>query len=101
MPARSLPVVGPRRAADVHVAVSLRSASTARATRSRTPTKLYSYETLLERLAQDLENMAAALGPFIQEEHPVVREGHLARHRHLTPADPPRVSDGLVGGAPR
>jgi hypothetical protein len=38
--------------------------------------------------------MAAALGQLIQEEHPVVRERHLARHRHVAPADPPRV--GMV-----
>jgi hypothetical protein len=36
--------------------------------------RLYVYETLLERLAQDLKHMTAALGQFIQEEHPVVRE---------------------------
>jgi len=29
---------------------------------SATPAKLYSCETLIERLAQDLEDMAAALG---------------------------------------
>jgi hypothetical protein len=31
----------------------------------RMPAKLYIYETLLERLAQDLEDMAAELRPFI------------------------------------
>jgi hypothetical protein len=30
--------------------------------KSATPAKLYSCETLIERLAQDLEDMAAALG---------------------------------------
>jgi hypothetical protein len=29
------------------------------------PAKLYVYETLLERLPQDLEDMAAELGQFI------------------------------------
>jgi hypothetical protein len=38
----------------------------------RTPAELYIYETLIERLAQDLQDMAAALRPFIQEEHAVV-----------------------------
>jgi hypothetical protein len=35
--------------------------------------------------------MAPELGQFIQKEHPVVRERHLARHRHVAPADQPRV----------
>ena len=47
-------------------------ASTASATRSATRAKLYSWDALLERLAQDLEHMTAKLGPFIQEEHAVV-----------------------------
>jgi hypothetical protein len=33
---------------------------------------LYACDTLLERLAQDLEDMTAKLGPFIQEEHAMV-----------------------------
>ena len=49
-----------------------RATSTASATRSMTHAKLYLYETLLERLAQDLEDMAAELGQFIQEEHAMV-----------------------------
>ena len=36
-----------------------------------TPAKLYSCETLLERLAQDLQDMAAGLGPCIQGEHTI------------------------------
>jgi hypothetical protein len=31
-------------------------------------------DTGLDQLAQDLQDAAAALGPFIQEAHPVVRE---------------------------
>jgi hypothetical protein len=34
--------------------------------------KLYIADTLLERSAQDLKDIAAELGPFIQEEHAVV-----------------------------
>jgi hypothetical protein len=49
-----------------------RAAKVAKRLKSRTPAKLYIYETLLQRLAQDLQDMAAALGPFIQEEHAVV-----------------------------
>jgi hypothetical protein len=66
-----------------------------------TSAKLYSCETLLERLAQDRQDMAAELGQFIQEEHAVVGQRDLARHRHVTPTDPPRVRDGMVGGAAR
>jgi hypothetical protein len=60
--------------------------------------RLYSYETLLERLAQDLEDMAAELGPCIQEEHAVVGQRHLARHRHVAPTDQPHIRARVVGG---
>jgi hypothetical protein len=36
-----------------------------------TPAKLYVYETLLERLPPDLQDVAAALGPCIQGEHTI------------------------------
>jgi hypothetical protein len=62
-----------------------RAASVSRAARSSTCGRLYACDTLLERLPQDLEDMASALGPFIQEEHPMVRPRHVARHRHLPP----------------
>jgi hypothetical protein len=39
--------------------------------RSRTGGRLYSCEARFERLTQDLEDLAAELGPFIQEEHAV------------------------------
>jgi hypothetical protein len=57
--------------------------------------------TLLERLPQGLEDMAAELGPFIQEEHTVVGPRPLARPRHAAPADPPDIGDGVMGGATR
>ena len=59
--------------------------------KSATPAKLYSCEPLLERLAQDLKAMAAALGPFIQEEHAVVGQRHLTRHRHVAATDQPHI----------
>jgi len=65
--------------------------------RSTTPAKLYIYETLLGRLPQDLQAMAAALGPFIQEERTIVGQRYLARHRHVTPTDQSRIREGLVG----
>ena len=52
--------------------------------------------TGFEGLTQDLQEMAAELRPFIQAAHPVLREGQLARHRPVAPADPPRVRDGAV-----
>jgi hypothetical protein len=51
------------------------------------PARLYSCDILLERLPLDLQDVAAALRPCLQEEHPVAREGHLARRRHLAPAE--------------
>ena len=58
-------------------------------------------EALLEQLAQDLEHMAARLGPFVQEEGAVVGQRHVARQRHLAPADQPRIRDGMMGGGTR
>jgi hypothetical protein len=43
--------------------------------------RLYSCDALLERLAQDLEPMTAALGPCILEEHAVMGQRHIAGHR--------------------
>jgi hypothetical protein len=39
---------------------------------------LFCREVVFERLAQDLQDMAAELGQFIQEEHAVVGQRHLA-----------------------
>ena len=66
-------------------------------TPARLPARLYVYETLLERLPQALQDMTAALGPFIQEAHAVMGRRHVARHRHLTAADQPRIREGVVG----
>jgi hypothetical protein len=66
--------------------------------RSRTPARLYVYGTILERLAQDLKDMAAELGPFIQEEHAIVGQRHLARHRHLAATDQAHVWEGILRG---
>jgi hypothetical protein len=74
-----------------------RAAKVAKTLKLRTPAKLYIYETLLERLPQDLEDMAAELGQFIQAEHAVMGQRHLARHRHVAPADQPHIGDGVMG----
>jgi hypothetical protein len=68
-----------------------RRAKSAIAWRFMTCGRLYLYDTLLEGLPQDLQDVAAELRQFIQEEHSVVRERDLARHRDLTPADQPHV----------
>jgi hypothetical protein len=69
--------------------------------RSRTPVRLYVYDAVLERLAQDLEPMAAELRPCIQEEDAVVGPRHVARPRHVAPADQPDRREGVMRGAPR
>jgi hypothetical protein len=65
------------------------------------PARLYVYDTVFERLAQDLEHMTAKLGQFIQEEDAVVGQRHLAWHRHVSPADQPGIRDSMMGGAKR
>ena len=59
--------------------------------RSRTPARLSVYDTLLQRLPQDLQDMAAELGEFIEKEHAMVGQRHLGRHEHVAAPDQPRV----------
>ena len=67
----------------------IRKANSAKELRSRTPAKLYSCETILQRLAHNLEHMTAKLGQFIQKAHAMVSQRHVARHRHVAPTDQP------------
>jgi hypothetical protein len=60
------------------------------------PTRLSVCDTRIERLLPDLQDVAAARWPCLEDEHPVVCEGHLARYRRLAPGDPP-----YRGGASR
>jgi hypothetical protein len=53
-------------------------------------------DAILEGLAQHLQDVACALGPFIQKEHAVVRQRHVFGHRHLSAADQPHVRNGVV-----
>jgi hypothetical protein len=78
-------------------AVVSRAAKLATTLQSRTPAKLYSRDTLLQRLAQDLDNMAPDLRPFIQEENVVVRPRDLARHGEVPAAGQPHVRDRMMG----
>jgi hypothetical protein len=84
-----------------HTDKSLLAVIAANAQKSRTPARLYACETIFEWLAQDLEAMTAALGPFIQEQDAVMGQRHVARHRHMAPADQPHIGDRVVGGAKR
>jgi hypothetical protein len=61
-----------------------------------TPARLYSYDTLLERLPQDLEDLAAALGQFIEKQHAIMGQRHVAGQRHLAAADQPDIGDRLM-----
>jgi hypothetical protein len=62
-----------------------RRANSAKVLRSRTPAKLYSCETILQRLTQDLNDMAAKVGDLVEKEYTVVSQRHLARHRRMPP----------------
>jgi hypothetical protein len=75
--------------------------SVANGARSRMRATSCSEDTLIERLAQDLQAMAAALGPCIQEEHAVVGQRHLTGHRDVAPTDQADVGDGVVRRAPQ
>jgi hypothetical protein len=53
--------------------------------------RLYSYATLLERLAQDLQDVAAELRQFIQQENAVVGQGDFAGHGDVPAPDQPHI----------
>ena len=57
----------------------------------------YLYETLLKRLTQHVQDVAAELRPFIQIENAVVRQCHGARHRHVAATDQAHLGDGVMG----
>ena len=50
----------------------------------------------LERLAQALQNRALEFGKFVQEQHPLMREGHFPRPGSRSPAGHARVGDRVV-----
>jgi hypothetical protein len=57
---------------------------------------LYSCDTRLERLAQDLQDMAAGLRQFIETQNTIVRERHVAQHWHLVAADEVHIRDRVM-----
>jgi hypothetical protein len=77
--------------------VTSRFAKLRKSLRVMTLWRLYAYETLLEGLAQHLQDMAAKLRQFIQPEHAMMCQRQLARQRHLAALDQPRIRDGAVG----
>jgi hypothetical protein len=64
----------------------IRLANSANVWRLRKCGRLSVENTILERLPPDLQDLAAALGPCIQEVHAMVRQQDPARHRHVTAA---------------
>jgi hypothetical protein len=52
-------------------------------------------------LAQDLEDMAAELRQFIQKEHAVVRQRHIARHGDVPAPNQSHLGDGVRRGTTR
>jgi hypothetical protein len=76
-------------------------ASAARAERSRGYVPRFSSNPLLEWLAQRFQDVAAALRPFIQEAHPLVRPRPVARPRPLAAPDSPHRGDRVRRGATR
>jgi hypothetical protein len=80
---------------------SIRLANSAKVWRFRTLWRLYSCNTLLEGLTQDLQDVASELRQFIQPEHAVVRPRPLARQWHLAATDQPHIGNRVMGGATR
>jgi hypothetical protein len=68
--------------------LSSRTAIVARRLRFRTPAKLYVYDTILKRLGQDVKDLVAARGRFLQEEYAMVGQRHGTRHWHGAPINP-------------
>src|SRR6266542_5340542 len=63
--------------------------------------KLYSCDTLLDRLSQHFEHVPLELGELIQEQEAMVRQGHLLQHGQLAAADQADIGDRVVGSPER
>jgi hypothetical protein len=83
---------------DAHseVIILTRPARTANGTMLEMYGKLYSYDSRLQRLPPHLQDVAAELRPFIQQENAMVRQRHFAGHRHLPAPDEPHIRDGMM-----
>jgi hypothetical protein len=89
-------VMGSCHAVSGRLEVIGRAAKAIKALRSRACRRLYSEDTLLERLAQHFRHVPSALGAFIEEEHSVVGPRHLARPRHRPPPQA-HIGDSVLG----
>jgi hypothetical protein len=78
-----------------------RAANAPKALRSRTCGRLYSCDAIIERLAQDFQDVAFELGQFTQKEPAVVRQRHLPGRGDLPAADQAHSGDGVMGDATR
>ena len=89
------------RALPASLTAIIRLANSPKVWRFRTCGRLYSYESLLERLAEPCEDVPPARRAFVQAAHALGRPRPLSRQRDLTAADQPHLRDGLVWGATR
>jgi hypothetical protein len=76
-------------------------AKAASAARSTTPARVYAYDTLLQGLAPDLQDMPRACGRLVEAQEAMVRPRSLPRHLRLAAADQPHLGNGVIGGATR
>jgi hypothetical protein len=74
-------VMGGDRPLSEPLEVMTRVSKDAKSLKFRTCGRLYPEDTILEWLSQDLQDMAAELRQFIQEEHPVVLQGGSGREQ--------------------
>jgi hypothetical protein len=58
--------------------------------------RIMSLNTILQRLSQDLEDLARARGPLIQHQDAMVCQGHLLRRRPLAAADHADIGGGVM-----
>jgi hypothetical protein len=79
------------------LAIISRPAKSVRKLNSMSRGRLDLCDPLLEGLPQDLQDIAAGLRQFIQQEASMVRQRHVARHRDLPPTDQPRIRDRMGG----
>lgn len=77
--------------------VRTHAASAASAVRSMTPGRLYLYIAVLDRLAQNLQDVPSKLWQFVQKQNTGVCQQHLPWHRHPSPTDQAHVRDRMVG----
>jgi hypothetical protein len=75
---------------------SNRLAKVAISRRLKTLCRLYLHDTLFKGLTQHLQDMSAELRQFIQQEHAMMCQRDLARHRDLAAPDQPDIGDGVL-----